>query len=64
MGWHAENYELWLNPVLNTQLFFSLAWLHLREKLGVQKTSFSNMKQSSSGIIGDRNIKTEALQVI
>jgi len=26
MGWHAENYELWLNPVLNTQLFFSLAW--------------------------------------
>jgi len=44
MGLHGENYELWLNPVLNTQLSFSLAWLHLREKLGVQKTSFSNMK--------------------
>ena len=26
-----------LNRVQKTQLFFSLAWLHLREKLGVQK---------------------------
>ena len=61
MGWHVENYELWLNRVLNTQLFFSRAWLRLREKLGVQKTSISNMKQSSLRIICDRNIKTQAL---
>jgi len=61
MGRHAENYELRLNPVLNTQLFFSLAWPHLREKLGVQKLPFSNMKQSSLRIICDRKIKTQAL---
>jgi len=61
MGWHVENYEVWLNPVLNTQIFFSLAWLHLREKLDVQKTSISDMKQSSLRIICDRNIKTQAL---
>jgi len=61
MGWHAENYELWLNPGLDTQLFFSLAWLHLREKLGVQKTSSSNVKQSSLRVICDWNIKTQAL---